>query len=114
MNILFSKNSFAGPISGADEIAVTYAVELKAAGHSTGVLLVHSPSFGDPLAARLRAAEVPLAALASPGFSTSLAAGRKLAIRAMRAYSPASQLIRTKSWKLIYDVLQRYHDACCE
>ena len=114
MKILFSKSSFAGPISGADEIAITYAVELKAAGHSTGVLLVHPPSGGDPFAARLRAAEVPFAALASPAFSTSLAAGRKLAIRAMRTFSPARQLIRSRSRRLVFDLLQRYHDICCE
>ena len=114
MDILFCKNSFAGPISGADEIAVTYAVELKAAGHSTGMLLVHPPASGDPLAARLRAAGVPLTSLASPAFSTSLAAGRRLAIRAMRAFTPASQLILTNSRKLVFDLLQRYHDACCE
>src|SRR6266480_3538788 len=63
MKILFCKNSFTGPISGADEIAVTYAVELKAAGHSTGMLLVHPPAADDPLAARLRAANVPLTTL---------------------------------------------------
>src|SRR3989441_1926808 len=114
MKILFCKNSFSGPMSGADEIAVTYAVELKAAGHATGMLLVHPPASGDPLAARLRAAEVPLTTLASPAFSASLAAGRKLAIRAMRAYSPASQLIRSNSRKLVFDLLQRYHGACCE
>ena len=114
MNILFCKNSFAGPISGADEIAVTYAVELKNAGHSTRVLLVHPPSGRDPLAERLRAAEVPMAALASQTFSTSLAAGRNLAIRAMRAFTPTSQFIRTKSRKLVFDLLQRYHHACCE
>ena len=114
MKILFCKNSFAGPISGADEIAVTYAVELKAAGHTTGVLLVHPPASGDPFVLRLRAAGVPLTSLASPAFSASLAAGRKLAIRAMRAWSPASQLIRTNSRKVVFDLLQRYHDRCCE
>jgi glycosyltransferase involved in cell wall biosynthesis len=114
MKILFCKNSFAGPISGADEIAVTYAVELKAAGHSTGMLLVHRPANGDPYVSRLRAAAVPLTTLASPAFSASLAAGRKLAIRAMRACSPASQLIRTNSRRLVYDLMQRYHDTCCE
>jgi glycosyltransferase involved in cell wall biosynthesis len=114
MKILFCKNSFTGPISGADEIAVTYAVELKAAGHSTGMLLVHAPSSRDPLVARLRAAEVPLTTLASTAFSASLAAGRKLAIRALRVCSPASPLIRRNSRKLVFDLLQRYHDACCE
>ncbi len=114
MNILFCKNSFAGPMSGADEIAVTYAVELKAAGHTTSILLVHTPAKNDPLVARLRAAEVPLNTLASTAFSASLAAGRKLAIRAMRACSPASGLIRSNSRKLVFDLLQRYHGACCE
>ena len=71
MKILFCKNSFSGPMSGADEIAVTYALELKAAGHATSVLLVHTPSKSDPLAARLRAAEVPLNTLASTAFSAS-------------------------------------------
>lgn len=113
MKILFCKNGFAGPISGADEIAVTYAVEMKAAGHSTGMLLVHPPSSRDPLVARLRAAEVPLTTLASPAFSASLAVARKLAIRAMRAYAPASQFIRTKSRSVVFDLMQRYHDDCC-
>src|SRR2546425_7998749 len=114
MKILFCKNSFAGPMSGADEIAVTYALELKAVGHATSILLVHTPSKSDRLAARLRAAEVPLNTLASTAFSASLAAGRKLAIRAMRACSPASGLIRSNSRKLVFDLLQRYHGACCE
>jgi len=114
MKILFCKTSFAGPISGADEIAVTYAVELKGAGHSTEMLLVHPPASGDPLAARLRAADVPLHTLASPVFSASLAAARKVAIRVMQAYSPTSLLIRTKSRNLVFDLLQRYHDTCCE
>ena len=114
MKVLFCKNSFAGPISGADEIAVTYAVELKKAGHTAEVLLVHPPAGDDPLAARLRAAGVPLTSLASPAFSGTLAAGRRLAIRAMRAFSPASRLIRTNSRKIVFDLLQRYHDACRE
>jgi glycosyltransferase involved in cell wall biosynthesis len=114
MKILFCKNSFAGPISGADEIAVTYAVQLKAAGQSTGMLLVHPPASHDPLVARLRDADVPLTTLASPALTASLAAGRKLAIRAMRACSPANGLIRSNSRKLVFDLLQRYHGPCCE
>jgi glycosyltransferase involved in cell wall biosynthesis len=114
MKILFSKNSFAGPISGADEITVTYALMMKAAGYSPGVLLIHPPTTGDPLAARLKEGGVPLVALASPAFRTSVAAGRRLAIRVMRTFSPASQLIRSRSRNLVFDLLQRYHDACCE
>jgi glycosyltransferase involved in cell wall biosynthesis len=114
MKILFCKNSFAGPLSGADEIVVTYALELKATGYSASVLLLHPPANNDPLAARLRAADVPLDTLASTTFSASLAAGRKFAIRAMRAWAPASSLIRSNSRKIVFDLVQRYHGACCE
>ena len=114
MKIVYCKTAFAGPISGADEIAVMYAVELKNAGHSTAVLLVHPPAANDSLATRLREANVPLTTLASPAFTASLAAGRKLALRAMRTFSPAGQLIRSKSRSVVYDLMQRYHDRCCE
>ena len=43
MKILYCKTSFAGQISGADEIAVNYATEMKARGDATAVLLVHAP-----------------------------------------------------------------------
>ena len=114
MKILFCKNSFAGPMSGADEIVVNYAIQLKAAGYSPAVLLVHSTGDDDPLAARLREAGVPLTSLASPKFSTSLAAGRRLAIALMRAMSPASRLIRTNSRKLVFELIQRYYTDCCK
>jgi glycosyltransferase involved in cell wall biosynthesis len=114
MKIVYCKTAFAGPISGADEIAVMYAVELKNAGHSTAVLLVHPPAANDSLAMRLRDADVPLTTLASPAFTASLAAGRKLAVRAMRAFSPAGPLIRSKSRNVVFDLMQRYHERCCE
>ena len=113
MKILFGKTGFSGPISGADEIAVTYAAELKRAGHSTGMLLVHAPANDDPLAARLRESEVPLTSLASSTFTASLATGRKLTIRAMRIAKPASRFIRSKSRNLVFDLMHRYHDTCC-
>jgi len=112
MKILFCKTGFAGPISGADEIAVMYALELQRAGHASAVLLVHPPADDDTLAVRLREANVPLTALASPTFSTSMATARKLAIAVMRAFKPASQLI-LKSRELMFDVMERYHEACC-
>ena len=114
MKILYCKTAFAGPISGADEIAVMYAVSLKRAGHSTAMLLVHLPAANDSLVARLHEAGVPLTTLASPAFTASLAAARKLAIRAMRAFSPTSEIIRSKSRKVVSDIMKRYHQRCCE
>lgn len=113
MKIVFCKTGFAGPISGVDEIAVMYALELKHAGHETAVLLVHSPADDDFLAVRLRESGVPLTALASPTFSTSLATARKLAIRAMRAFKPAGRLI-LRSRSLMFDLMERFQDACCD
>lgn len=112
MKIVFCKTGFAGPISGADEIAVMYALELRRAGHETALLLVHPPAPDDFLALRLRESGVPLTALASPAFSTSLATARKLAIRVMRTFKPASKLI-LRSRSLVFDLMQRYQDACC-
>lgn len=95
-------------------MAVTYAIELKAAGHATSVLLVQPPSKSEPLVARLQAADVRLDTLASTAFSTSLATARRIAVRAMRAFSPASNLILSNSRKVLFNLLQQYHDACCE
>ncbi|HEX5886490.1 MAG TPA: glycosyltransferase family 4 protein [Pyrinomonadaceae bacterium] len=114
MKILFCKNNFAGPISGADEIVVTYAIELKAAGHEPSLLLVQPPSKSEALVARLRAADVRLDTLASTAFSTSLATARRLLIRAMRTFTPASDLILSNSRKVVFNLLQQYHKSCCE
>jgi hypothetical protein len=114
MKILFCKNSFAGPISGADEVAVTYAIELKAAGHEASLLLVQPPSQSEPLVARLRAADVRLDTLASTAFSSSLATARRILIRAMRTFSPARELILSNSRKVVFNLMQQYHESCCE
>ena len=114
MKILFSKSTFVGPISGADEIVTRYAIEMKKVGHQTGILLVHSPELGTPQVTHLNTAGVPISILASPAFSTSLTLGRRVAPWLMRALSPASQMIRTILRKQVFHLLQRYHDACCE
>ncbi|HEX8556586.1 MAG TPA: glycosyltransferase family 4 protein [Pyrinomonadaceae bacterium] len=111
MDILICKTRFAGPISGADEIAVNYAVELKAAGHRASTLLLQPPAEDDPLAARLRAADVPLTTLASAGVGASFALGRRLVLGAMRAFSPGRRLLRDNSRRLVHVVLQRYHES---
>jgi glycosyltransferase involved in cell wall biosynthesis len=114
MKILFCKNSLSGRLSGADEIIATYAIELQKAGHSTSLLLVQPPLADDPLAARLNISGVPISSLASTSFSTSLAAGRKVAIRLMNTLSPMGVAIRSNSRKIVFYLLQRYHHACCE
>jgi glycosyltransferase involved in cell wall biosynthesis len=114
MKILFAKSSFAGPISGADEIVANYAIEMKKAGHLTNILLVHSPEPGNPQITYLNNNQIPVSILASSAFSTSLAIGRKAALELVRAISPASRTIRSVSRKIVFNLLQRYHNKCCE
>ncbi|HEY6801970.1 MAG TPA: glycosyltransferase [Pyrinomonadaceae bacterium] len=114
MKILFAKSSFAGPISGADEVVVNYAIELKAAGYQTGVLLVHPPYDSEHLIARLRVANVPVDTLASSTLRNSLAAGRRIVRRAMKTFSPARDLILSKSRQVVFSLFQQYYSSCCE
>jgi glycosyltransferase involved in cell wall biosynthesis len=114
MKILFAKSSFAGPISGADELAVNYAIELKAAGHQTAILLVHPPFDSEHLVARLQAAGVPVDTLASSTFRNSLAAGRRIVIRAMKTFSPTRDLILSKSRRVVFNLFQQYYSSCCD
>lgn len=114
MNILICKNRFAGPISGADEIAINYAAELMAAGHQASVLLLEPPPAGDPLVVRLRASGVPLHTLASPGLGASFAFGRRLVRGAMRAFSPGRRLLRDNARRLAHVLLRRYGEALRE
>ena len=114
MKILFCKNSFALPISGSDEIVVAYAIELKQAGHDASVLLVQPPARNNPHAERLRLADVPLDTLASAMVSSSLETARRTVIRVMHALPPVRNLILSNSRKVVFNVIQQYHDACCE
>ena len=60
MRIVLGKGELHGPISGADETLVTYAVHLKKAGHSVSVLLMYEPRREDQYLQRLIDAEVPV------------------------------------------------------
>ena len=53
MKIVLCKGRFAGPISGADETIVAYAIVLRAAGHDACVTVLHPPRADDPHYRRL-------------------------------------------------------------
>ncbi|HXH94860.1 MAG TPA: glycosyltransferase family 4 protein [Thermoanaerobaculia bacterium] len=64
MKIVLCKGRFAGPISGADETIVAYAIELRAAGHDACVTVLHPPRADDPHYRRLLDARVPVSCIA--------------------------------------------------
>ena len=54
MRIGLCKSSVFGPISGADEIMLNYAVHLHRAGHDVSVILLYSPTVDDQYLQRLK------------------------------------------------------------
>jgi glycosyltransferase involved in cell wall biosynthesis len=58
MKIALCKSYFAGPVSGADETLVAYALALHEAGHDVNVVLLFTPTENDQYYARLKRAGV--------------------------------------------------------
>lgn len=64
LRIALCKSNFQGPISGADETLVTYAIELHRAGHDVNVVLLYPFSENDNYAKRLLTAGVRIRVIA--------------------------------------------------
>lgn len=102
-----------GPISGADEILVTYATRLREAGVNTSVLLMF-PHPDDTYYDRLRRAGVPVAGVAQGAAVTAMHAGRRLASKLLTAIPRTQQIIRRGSRKVSGGVAERYYARCRE
>lgn len=102
-----------GPISGADEILVTYATHLRRAGVNVSVLLMF-PHTGDSYLERLRRAGVPVEGLAPGTAVTALQAGRRLASKLLTALPSTQQFIRRGSRRVSGGVAERYYVRCRE
>ena len=112
MNILLFKGQFLGPISGADETLVTYATQLRLAGHDISVLLMYPQTSDDHYYVRLRQAGVPVASIAPASARTTLQAGRKVARSLLRAFPFSQPMVRRNAQNVATNVANRYYDAC--
>lgn len=87
MKVVLARSELAGPISGADETLVRYAIRLHGLGYLHSVTLLHGPAPDDPYLRRLAAAGIPVASIV-----------RKARLRAMlvriRRFAIALRLIR--------------------
>lgn len=63
MKIALCKTAIFGPISGADEIMLNYAVHLHQTGHDVTVVLLYPPSVDDQYLRRLQLKGVPVHAI---------------------------------------------------
>lgn len=102
-----------GPISGADEILVTYATRLKRAGINVSVLLMF-PHSGDSYYDRLRRAGVTVGGLAPSATVTAMQAGRRLASKLLTAIPSTQHFIRRGSRRVSGGVAERYYVRCRE
>lgn len=113
MKIVFCKGQFIGPVSGADEIIVNNAIQLKAAGHVPVVLLMYPCSQDDPFYVRLRKADVTVSAVGSAPVGASLNAGRKLLRHLSHTIPFLESVVRENGRRINAGVVDRYFDACC-
>src|SRR5215475_12691898 len=60
MKIALCKSQFFGPVSGADEPLVSYAISLQRAGYDVDVVLLYKPADNDRFGRRLRQAGIPV------------------------------------------------------
>ena len=84
MKIALCKSRLAGPVSGADETLVTYAVQLRDAGHDVEVVTLFPCSARDPYHRRLVSAGIPIVVIVERAWMFSaLQMARSLATHAL-------------------------------
>jgi len=116
MRIALCKICFVGPISGADEIMLNYAVHLHAAGQEVNVVLLYPPAADDQYQRRLQLAGVPVTAVVARSHVFRL-------LRFLRGVSSsvlffifllnhAPQRLR-KLWQRLLDLTSRLHYREC-
>ena len=112
MRIVLCKGQILGPISGADETLVTYAVQLQKAGHCISVLLMYRSSKDDPYFQRLLDAGVPVSWIASRLAHTSLDTGRKLGQKIFGVFPSSKQLLRKRTLRVVTGMASRHYKQC--
>src|SRR6185436_14522672 len=101
MRILLCKGQIYGPISGSDETLVTYASQLRKAGHDVSVLLMYLHAEEDQYYQRLLEAGISVSWLASNLAHTSLGAGRTVAHKVFGAFPGSRRFIRHRSLRVV-------------
>ena len=112
MKIVLSKGQILGPISGADEILVSYAIQLRRAGHSVSVLLMYLHSTEDQYYSRLVDAGVPVFYIGSNLSQASLGLSRRLLRRLFLSFPASEKFIRRGSQRVITRMAINYYSQC--
>jgi len=116
MKIALCKSHFFGPVSGADETLVTYAINLRRAGCDVHVVLLYKPAENDRFYRRLRHAGVPVVNVIDHSIAFSI-------VRRFRSLLSSFLLLfllipRTEAglrriWQVLLDLIARAHYKHC-
>ena len=116
MKIALCKSHFFGPVSGADEILVSYAISLHQAGHDVDVVLLYKANESDRFCRQLRQAGVPLGHVIERSIAfTILRSVRGLLSSFLLLFLliPRSEAGLRRIWQVLIDLISRAHYKNC-
>jgi glycosyltransferase involved in cell wall biosynthesis len=116
MKIALCKSHFFGPVSGADEILVSYANSLRRAGHDVDVVLLYKPPENDRFGRRLRQARVPVLNVIDRSIAFTILRSVRALLSSFLLFFllfPRSEAGLRKIWQVLIDLISRVHYKNC-
>jgi glycosyltransferase involved in cell wall biosynthesis len=116
MKIALCKSHFFGPVSGADEILVSYATSLHEAGHDVDVVLLYKPNEKDRFCRRLRQGGVPLVHVIERSLAFSILRGVRGLLSSfllLFLLIPRSEARLRRIWQVLINQISRVHYRNC-
>ncbi|HEX3282552.1 MAG TPA: glycosyltransferase [Pyrinomonadaceae bacterium] len=117
MKIALCKSHFAGPVSGADETLVTYAIKLRQAGHNAHVALLYKHSNNDRYFKRLERAGVPVDNVIERSIAFMILRGLRNSLSSILLFIflvPNSTDRLRAIWQVLVDLISRLHYRKCK
>src|SRR5919205_3097844 len=112
MKIALCKSHFYGPVSGADEILVSYAISLHQAGDDVDVLLLYKPPENDRFARRLLQAGVPVRNVIDRSIAFMIPRSVRGLLSSFLLFFlliPRSEARLRRIWQVLIDLISRAH-----
>src|SRR5829696_1894388 len=116
MKIALCKSHFFGPVSGADEILVSYAISLHQAGHDIDVVLLYKPSENDRFNRRLRQAGVPIVTIINRSIAFTILRSLRSLLSGFLLFFllvPRTERSLRRIWQVLIDLISRVHYKNC-
>jgi glycosyltransferase involved in cell wall biosynthesis len=116
MKIALCKSHFFGPVSGADEILVSYAISLHNAGHDVDVVVLYKPTENDRFNRRLRQAGVPIVTVINRSIAFTILRSLRGLLSSFLLFFllvPRTERGLRKIWQILIDLISRVHYKTC-